>query len=207
MFNPATSSIPTTPPLPATPHVLVTLVCDVILKLVFEVPSMHNQLSSLAHHSATLTQQVQTLFDEVSGKLSAEDTQNLTSYFSSSSAQTQLFTLFRDAIQHVLADGKVDMNDATHFITLVTQLVTLVNECQKSASESITVSSDGVLVFLYFVMKAILIFALDASQEKVALQLLQQAFQLVQLSVKPIDIHIDMPRCSCMPFCRTSKHK
>jgi hypothetical protein len=187
------------------PHILVTLVCDLILKLVFEVPSMHDKLSTLATQSASLYQQVQTLFDDVSAKLSPEDTENLTNYFASHHAQTQLFTLFRDAIQNVLADGKVDMNDAVHFITLVNRLVTLVNECDKNASQAIAISSDGVLLFLYFVLKAVLIFALDASEEKVALQLLQQAFQLVQLSVRPIDIQLSMPRCSCLPFMRCQK--
>jgi len=94
-------------------------------------------------------------------------------------------------VTDILADGKVDAKDAGHFVALVTQVVRLFNTSRSGEAGSGThISSDALFVFLYFVIKCVVVVVLDPAEEDVALTLLTQAFELLKLTVAPIDIQL-----------------
>lgn len=178
-----------------------------VLKLLFEL-GLKSQLEKAATSPEVhVKARVIAAFQEIQASLTSSDVETLNMYFTTHAAQTQLFTIFRTAVTNILADGKVNAEDAGHFVALVTQVVRLFNTSRPEAAaaspgggSSTHISSDALFVFLYFVIKCVVVVVLDPAQEAVALTLLTQAFELLKLTVAPIDIQL--PRgCTKWFFC------
>jgi hypothetical protein len=70
-----------------------------------------------------------------------------------------------------MADGKVDMSDAPHFMTLIHDCITLF-ATEATNSNAVALNSATVITFLHFVLKCILILTLNGSEEDAALMML-----------------------------------
>ena len=86
------------------------------------------------------------------------------------------------------------MNDANHFLNLIYNIITLFN--QTSQDNTITISGEAVMFFLYFIIKCVLVLCLNGEDETTAIGLLDSAFKLVSISVMPLT----KMKCSCNPF-------
>jgi hypothetical protein len=84
-----------------------------------------------------------------------------------------------------MADGKIDMNDAPHFMTLIHECITLFSSDAVNAN-AVALNSNTVITFLHFVLKCILILTLDGAEETAALVMLDCSFKLVKLTVMPL---------------------
>jgi hypothetical protein len=192
---------------------LIAVVSDLVLKLLFEL-GLKSQLDKAASSpDVHVKAKVVAAFKEIQASLSPADVELLNTYFTTHAAQTQLFHIFSTAIKDILADGKVNAEDAGHFVVLVTQVVRLFNTSRPEAASaspgggsSTHISSDALFVFLYFVIKCVVVVVLDPAQETVALTLLTQAFELLKLTVAPIDIQLPT-RCTAWFSCCMSKNK
>jgi hypothetical protein len=101
-----------------------------------------------------------------------------------------------------MADGKIDLNDTNHFLTLIYNIVNLFNNYTESIDLQITLSTDTIFFFLYFVIKCTLVLTLDGEEETTALGLLDTTFKLVRISIIPLS----GKNCSCNLFsCFTKK--
>jgi hypothetical protein len=98
------------------------------------------------------------------------------------------------AFANIMADGKIDMNDAPHFLTLIHDCITLFS-AEATNSNSVALNSSTVITFLHFVLKCILILTLDEPEETAALVMLDGSFKLVKLTVMPL--LISKKWCSC----------
>lgn len=181
-------------------HPLVTVIIDLVIKLFIHTPSMQRKLGSIASDSEQLHQSVEKLFLDVSAKLSTDDLNALTEYFTDQVAQNTLLGCFSKAFIAIFQDGVIDENDTVHLLALVHTVVSMFNSTKKRASKPLTISSEGIILFLYFVLKSILINTLEQDTEEAALQVLTHAFQLLQLSIKPIEIGLDT-RCCPLSLC------
>lgn len=85
-----------------------------------------------------------------------------------------------------MRDGKIDLSDSIYFMQLVENLVTLFGEMGKDTNNTVTLTSNTVMYFLYFATKALLVLTLEKQDEQTALTLLDQSFQLVKLAVLPL---------------------
>lgn len=182
---------------PAT-HSLVTLVSDVTVKLIFAVPLLRNKLQHLLNQPSQVEERVKQLYTEIVQTASPDDLKQLEVYLTQYTQQSALISVFQKAFTNIFADGKVDIQDSVHFMTLVHDVVTCFNAgtAVNAPSSPIQVSSECVLLFLKFALKCILALTLDDAQEKQALQLVDHSFVLLQLSVAPIEVNVPATGCS-----------
>jgi hypothetical protein len=95
-----------------------------------------------------------------------------------------------------MADGKIDMSDAPHFLTLIHDCITLFS-ADAANTNYVALNSNTVITFLHFVLKCILILTLDEPEETAALVMLDGSFRLVKLTVLPLIASGKWCPCAC----------
>ena len=92
-----------------------------------------------------------------------------------------------------MSDGKIDLNDTNHFLTLIYNIINLFNNYTQNIDQEISLTTDTIFLFLYFTIKCTLILTLDGEEETLALGLLDTTFKLVRISIIPVS----HKKCSC----------
>ena len=141
------------------------------------------------------------IFNEISEKMTAQDVDSLRKFVSLENTRTSIGSILMNSFNDIMADGKIDLNDTNHFLTLIYNIVSLFNSHTENTEFQVTLSSDVILFFLYFIIKCTLVLTLDGEEETTALGLLDTTFKLVRISVLPISFK----KCSCNLFACFSK--
>jgi hypothetical protein len=172
------------------------VVKDIVFNLIFSIPALRSKLNSLLDNPNLAVQQISTIYNEISSKIPVDEIDKLRQYVCQETTRNSLSTILQKAFTNIMSDGKIDMNDANHFLQLMFDIVNFFNQENALKEFNFTLSSDVVMFFLYFLIKCILILTLDGQEETNAVSLLDGSFKLISVAVMPIS----KLKCSFNPF-------
>ena len=173
---------------------MFNIVKDIIFNLILNMPGLRAKLEDILKAPNMAIDEISKIFNEIQSKVPETEINKLRNYISQDTSKTTLLTILQTSFGEIMADGKIDMNDANHFLNLIYNIITLFNET--SQNSSITISGDAIMFFLYFIVKSTLILCLDGEEETTAVGLLDSSFKLVSIAVMPMT----KMKCSCNPF-------
>ena len=182
------------PIIPENPIFIV--VKDIVFNLIFSIPALRSKLNSLLDNPNLAIQQISVIYNEISTKIPENEIDKLKQYVCQESTRTSLSSILQRAFTNIMSDGKIDMNDANHFLQLMFDIVNFFNQENAIKEFNFTLSSDVVMFFLYFLIKCILILTLDGDEETNAVSLLDGSFKLISVAVMPIS----KLKCNFNPF-------
>ena len=164
---------------------LVGMVQDVIFAMILNVPALRTKLKVILDNPSLIGDEISKVHAELQAKLTPQELEQLNSYAGQDSSRRTIGSVMQAAFANIMADGKVDMSDAPHFLTLIHDCITLFS-ADAASGNSVTLNSNTVITFLHFVLKCILILTLDGPEEDAALVMLDGSFKLVKLTVLPL---------------------
>jgi hypothetical protein len=170
---------------PASADPLIGMVQDVIFAMILNVPALRTKLQVILDNPLLIGDEISKVYDELQNKLTVQELEQLNSYACQDSSRRTIVSVMKTAFANIMADGKIDMSDAPHFLTLIHDCITLFSDDAASAN-SVALNSHTVITFLHFVLKCILILTLDEPEETAALVMLDGSFKLVKLTVLPL---------------------
>jgi hypothetical protein len=188
----------TVPPVAADP--LFNAVKDITFNLIIQIPGLRAKLNNLLDQPNMAIQEISKVFEEIQTKITQSEMNKLRTYISKDSSRSNLLNILITSFQDILADGRVDMNDANHFLTLIHNIISLFNDTPHDTE--LTISGEAVMFFLFFIIKCILILCLDGDEEALAVGLLDSSFKLVSLAVLPLK----NMKCKCSLFSWCNKN-
>lgn len=174
------------------------MVQDVIFAMILNVPALRTKLQVILDNPSLIGAEISKVHDELQAKLTPQELEQLNSYAGQDSSRRTIGSVMQTAFANIMADGKIDMSDAPHFLTLIHDCITLFSE-NAAAGSAVALNSNTVITFLHFVLKCILILTLDGPEEAAALVMLDGSFKLVKLTVLPL-IAAGGKWCSCPYF-------
>jgi hypothetical protein len=170
---------------PSVTSPLIGMVQDVVIGMILNVPALRTKLQSILDNPSLIAAEISKVHDELQTKLTPNELIQLNSYACQDSSRRTIGSVMQTAFANIMADGKIDMNDAPHFLTLIHDCITLF-ATEATNSNSVALNSNTVITFLHFVLKCILILTLDGPEEDAALVMLNSSFMLVKLTVMPL---------------------
>ena len=168
----------------STVNPLIGMVQDVIFAMILNVPALRTKLQVILDNPSLIGAEISKVHDELKAKLTPQELEQLNSYAAQDSSRRTIGSVMQTAFSNIMADGKIDMSDAPHFLTLIHDCITLFSA--DATSNSVALNSNTVITFLHFVLKCILILTLDEPEETAALVMLDGSFKLVKLTVMPL---------------------
>ena len=177
---------------------LVGMVQDVIFAMILNVPALRTKLQVILDNPSLIGAEISKVHAELQAKLTPQELEQLNSYAAQDSSRRTIGSVMQTAFANIMADGKIDMSDAPHFLTLIHDCITLFS-ADASNTNSVALNSNTVITFLHFVLKCILILTLDGPEEDAALVMLDGSFKLVKLTVLPL-IAAGGKWCACACF-------
>ena len=174
---------------------LIGMVQDVIFAMILNVPALRTKLQVILDNPSLIGDEISKVYDELQNKLTVQELEQLNSYACQNSSRRTIGSVMKTAFANIMADGKIDMSDAPHFLTLIHDCITLFS-ADANESNSVALNSHTVITFLHFVLKCILILTLDDPEETAALVMLDGSFKLVKLTVLPLFVSKKWC-CSC----------
>ena len=175
---------------------LVGMVQDVIFAMILNVPALRTKLQVILDNPSLIGAEISKVYAELQAKLTPQELEQLNSYAGQDSSRRTIGSVMQAAFANIMADGKVDMSDAPHFLTLIHDCITLFS-ADAASGNSVTLNSNTVITFLHFVLKCILILTLDGPEEDAALVMLDGSFKLVKLTVLPLIAAGGWCACAC----------
>jgi|688.fasta_scaffold375534_1 hypothetical protein len=183
-------------------EVIFTTVKDIIFNLILNNKSLRSKLNELLETPNKAIEDISKIFNEISDKLNAQDIDSLRKFVCVENTRSSIGSILINSFNDIMADGKIDLNDTNHFLTLIYNIINLFNNYTESVNLQITLSTDTIFFFLYFIIKCTLVLTLDGEDETTALGLLDTTFKLVKISILPLS----GKKCSCNLFsCFTKK--
>ena len=186
--NSSTVSLPSSDP-------LISGVKNIVFHMIMSIPFLRAKMGSLLENPSLVEQEIQRILGELRSKVSDADVAKLRQYISNDHSKNSLLGILCTAFTNILEDGKIDMNDATHFLKLIYDIIQLFNQMNGEANSSVSIGGETLMHFLYFVVKSVIVLTMDDPEEATALGLLDTAFRLVSVSVIPI---MKMNCCACL---------
>lgn len=170
-------------PTDATP--LIGMVQDVVFAMILNVPALRTKLQVILDNPSLISAEISKVHDELRAKLTPQELEQLNSYAGQDSSRRTIGSVMQTAFSNIMADGKIDMSDAPHFLALIHDCITLFS-ADAANNNAVALNSNTVVTFLHFVLKCILILTLDGPEEDAALVMLDGSFKLVKLTVLPL---------------------
>jgi hypothetical protein len=177
-----------------TSDALLNSIKDITFNLVLNIPGLRAKLNDMLNHPNMVINEIRKIYDEIQSKIPESEMSKIRNYVAVDASRTALTTILQKSFQEIMADGKIDISDATHFLNLIFNIITMFNE--SSHDSTVSISGEAVMFFLYFVIKCVLVLCLNGEEETVAVGLLDTGFKLVSISVMPLT----KVNCSCNPF-------
>lgn len=184
-LTPALTTTLTPVSAPSVTSPLIGMVQDVVIGMILHVPALRTKLQSILDNPSLIAAEISKVHDELQTKLTPNELIQLNSYACQDSSRRTIGSVMQTAFANIMADGKIDMNDAPHFLTLIHDCITLF-ATEATNNNSVALNSNTVITFLHFVLKCILILTLDGPEEDAALVMLNGSFMLVKLTVMPL---------------------
>lgn len=174
------------------------MVQDVIFAMILNVPALRTKLQVILDNPSLIGAEIGKVYDELKTKLTPQELEQLNAYAGQDSSRRTIGTVMQTAFANIMADGKIDISDAPHFLALIHDCITLFSADATNANY-VTLNGTTVMTFLHFVLKCILILTLDGPEEDAALVMLDGSFKLVKLTVLPL-IAAGGKWCACSCF-------
>jgi uncharacterized protein YneF (UPF0154 family) len=174
---------------------LITGVKNIVLNMIMNIPFLRAKMGSLLENPLLAEQEIHRIMGEVRRKISDTEIVKLRQYISSDHSKNSLLGILSTSFTNILEDGKIDMNDATHFLRLIYDIIQLFNKMNSETNSRVTIEGETLMNFLYFVVKCVIVLTMDDPEEATALGLLDTAFRLVSVSIVPI---MKMNCCACL---------
>jgi hypothetical protein len=168
---------------------------NIIINLILSIKQLRVKLEPILNQPNVIYAEIFKVYEEVKADFTVSDIENIESVISITSCVNEVNGIFTTAFTSIMEDGKIDMNDAVHFMTFVHQIVNLFNEYTANQNFKVSLSSECILHFLYFIVKSILVLTLDGVEEANAVQMLDASVKLIKITVLPIT------KCKCNYFC------
>ena len=168
---------------------------NIIINLILSIKQLRVKLEPILNQPNVIYAEIFKVYEEVKADFTASDIENIESVISITSCVNEVNGIFTTAFTSIMADGKIDMSDAVHFMTFIHQIVNLFNEYTANQNFKVSLSSECILQFLYFIVKSILVLTLDGVEEANAVQMLDASVKLIKITVLPIT------KCKCKYFC------
>jgi hypothetical protein len=170
---------------------------NIIINLILSIKQLRVKLEPILNQPNVIYAEIFKVYEEIKAEFTASDIENIDSVISITSCVNEVNGIFTTAFTNIMADGKIDMNDAVHFMTFIHQIINLFNEYTANQNFKVSLSSECILHFLYFIVKSILVLTLDGVEEASAVQMLDASIKLIKITVLPIT------KCKCKYFCFT----
>jgi hypothetical protein len=196
--EPIAPNAPSAPSPIAVEQPLIGMVQDVIFAMILNVPALRTKLQVILDNPSLIGAEISKVYAELQAKLTPQELEQLNSYAGQDSSRRTIGSVMQTAFANIMADGKIDMSDAPHFLALIHDCITLFSE-NAAAGSAVALNSNTVITFLHFVLKCILILTLDGPEEDAALVMLDGSFKLVKLTVLPL-IAAGGKWCACACF-------
>jgi hypothetical protein len=168
---------------------------NIIINLILSIKQLRVKLEPILNQPNVIYAEIFKVYEEIKAEFTTSDIENIESVISITTCANEVNGIFTTAFTSIMADGKIDMNDAVHFMTFIHQIINLFNEYTANQNFKVSLSSECILHFLYFVVKSILVLTLDGIEETNAVQMLDASVKLLKISVLPIT------KCKCKYFC------
>jgi hypothetical protein len=168
---------------------------NIIINLILSIKQLRVKLEPILNQPNVIYAEIFKVYEEVKADFTASDIENIESIVSITSCVNEVNGIFTTAFTSIMEDGKIDMNDAVHFMTFIHRIVNLFNEYTANQNFKVSLSSECILQFLYFIVKSILVLTLDGTEETNAVQMLDASVKLIKITVLPIT------KCKCKYFC------
>lgn len=168
---------------------------NIIINLILSIKQLRVKLEPILHQPNVIYAEIFKVYEEIKAEFTPSDIENIESVISITTCVNEVNGIFTTAFTSIMEDGKIDMNDAVHFMTFIHQIINLFNEYTANQNFKVSLSSECILQFLYFVVKSILVLTLDGTEEDSAIQMLDASVKLIKISVLPIT------KCKCKYFC------
>ena len=68
-------------------------------------------------------QQISSIYNEISTKIPEDEIDKLKQYVCQESTRSSLSSILQKSFTNIMSDGKIDMNDAYHFLQLMFDIV------------------------------------------------------------------------------------
>lgn len=168
---------------------------NIIINLILSIKQLRVKLEPILNQPNVIYAEIFKVYEEIKAEFTTSDIENIESVISITTCVNEVNGIFTTAFTSIMADGKIDMNDAVHFMTFIHQIINLFNEYTANQNFKVSISSECILQFLYFIVKSILVLTLDGIEETNAVQMLDASVKLLKITVLPIT------KCKCKYFC------
>ena len=168
---------------------------NIIINLILSIKQLRVKLEPILNQPNVIYAEIFKVYEEIKAEFTASDIENIESVVSITSCVNEMNGIFTTAFSNIMEDGKIDMNDAVHFMTFIHQIINLFNEYTANQNFKVSLSSECILHFLYFIVKSILVLTMDGVEEINAVQMLDASIKLIKITVLPIT------KCKCKYFC------
>jgi hypothetical protein len=172
---------------------------NIIINLILSIKQLRVKLEPILNQPNVIYAEIFQVYEGIKADFTTSDIENIESIISITTCVNEMNGIFTTAFTSIMEDGKIDMNDAVHFMTFIHQIINLFNEYTANQNFKVSLSADCILHFLYFVLKSILVLTLDGIEEDIAVQMLDASVKLIKISVLPIK------KCKCSYFCFPNK--
>ena len=159
---------------------------DVTFNLIFTIPFLRTKLNSILKDPGLAINQIERVFDEFKDLLKRQNLENIKKYVCEDGIRDKLNFILESGFNKILADGKIDINDAPQFNQLVYFIIKSFNNINQGKVYRFYVSRDHVMILLHFILKSVFTLTLKGEEEQMAIGLLDTSFKLVQLEVLPL---------------------
>jgi len=171
---------------------------NIIINLILSIKQLRVKLEPILNQPDVIYAEIFKVYEEIkesNTSFTQSDIENLVSVISITSCVNEMNGIFTKAFANIMEDGKIDMNDSVHFMTFIHEIINLFNEYTANQNFKVSLSSECILQFLYFIVKSILVLTLDGMEERGAVLMLDASMKLIRISILPIT------KCKCNYFC------
>jgi hypothetical protein len=165
---------------------LFNFVKDIAFNLIFTIPSLRTKLKPILNNPALAINQIERIFDEFKDELDRVQLESIKRYVCVEGVRDKLNYILEAGFKKILADGKIDINDAPQFIQLVYFIIHSFNNINNGEVFKFAVSREHVMLLLHFILKSVFCLTLDGEEEQMAFGLVDTSFKLVKIEVCPL---------------------
>jgi len=159
---------------------------DITFNLIFTIPFLRTKLNSILKDPGLAINQIERVFDEFKDLLNRQTLESIKKYVCEDGIRDKLNFILESGFNKILADGKIDINDAPQFNQLVYFIIKSFNNINQGKVYRFYVSREHVMILLHFILKSVFTLTLKGEEEQMAIGLLDTSFKLVQLEVLPL---------------------
>jgi hypothetical protein len=165
---------------------LFNFVKDIAFNLIFTIPSLRTKLKPILNNPTLAINQIEKIFDEFKDELNQIQLESIKRYVCVEGVRDKLNYILEAGFKKILADGKIDINDAPQFIQLVYFIIHSFNNINNGEVFKFAVSREHVMLLLHFILKSVFCLTLDGEEEQMAFGLIDTSFKLVKIEVCPL---------------------